>query len=189
MRQVLLIGGAMIALVSRPVMAQHGPGGQGGGPGGGMGAGPPMTPPGQMGGGGPAISDYARGTIASSQGQVGRDFAAQQRADAMARVQDYRARAEQRKADALARAAAARAGSPMTAADAARNRDALKADMEAWREAFNIGRRDWQAQRDQWLVDRTSLTPQQWALQRANWFAARDAWIAQQMQMASMRRR
>jgi hypothetical protein len=183
-----ILASAIAALAASPVMAQHG-GGHGGGPGGGMGAGPPMTPPGQMGLGGPGISDYARGTIASSQGQFGRDFAAQQRADAMVRVQEYRQRAEQRKADALARAAAARAGAPMTAADAARSRDALKADMEAWREAFAIGRRDWQAQRDQWLLDRTSLTPQQWALQRANWFAARDAWIAQQMQMASTRRR
>ena len=189
MRNFLLISGAAIALGTSPVMAQPGPGGHGGGPGGGMGAGPPMTPPGQMGGGGPAISDYARGSIASSQGQFGRDFAGQQRADSIARVQEYRAGAEQRKADAMARAAAARAGAPMTAADAARTRDALKADMEAWREAFNIGRKDWQAQRDQWLLDRTSLTPQQWALQRANWFAARDAWIAQQMQMAQTRRR
>ena len=43
--------------------------------------------------------------------------------------------------------------------------------------------------RDQWLVDRKSLTPQEWALQRANWFAARDTWIAKQTAWAQARRR
>jgi hypothetical protein len=43
--------------------------------------------------------------------------------------------------------------------------------------------------RDQWLIDRNSLTAAQWAERRAAWFAARDAWIASQKAWASARRR
>ena len=32
--------------------------------------------------------------------------------------------------------------------------------------------------RYQWIVDRKTLTPEQWAQRRADWFAVRDAWIA-----------
>lgn len=184
MRTRILAAVACAALaVSGAAFAQGRPGGAGAG----MGAGPPITPPGQM-GGGMSTSDYARGTIASSQGQFGRDFAEQQRANALLMVQEYRERADERKAAALATAAAARSGAALTAEDAKRIRNALKADMQAWRDSFQISRRDWQAERDRWLVDLASLTPQQWAQHRANWFAARDAWLAQQVQWAQSRR-
>jgi hypothetical protein len=42
--------------------------------------------------------------------------------------------------------------------------------------------------RDQWIVDRKSLTPEQWAQRRASWFATRDAWIARNKAYAQSRR-
>jgi hypothetical protein len=42
--------------------------------------------------------------------------------------------------------------------------------------------------RDQWVLDRSSLTAEQWAERRAAWFAARDAWIANQKATAMARR-
>ena len=129
--------------------------------------------------------------IAAQRGEFGRTFAEQQRMNAdqhRLQAQQYQALAQQRRADAMATAQAARRGARLTDEDGNRIRSALKQDMEAWREAFRIGRSDWQAMRDQWLVDRETLTPQQWAEQRAAWFAARDAWIANQRTMASNRR-
>lgn len=182
-RTILITALATAALaIATPGFAQGQSGGHGGGPGGGAGAGPPMTPPGSYGAGAGA-ADYAHG-IASQQGQFGRDFAAQQKLTA----DQYRVQAAQHRADALALAQAARSGAHIPASAAGRIRAALKADIQAWRDEFTVGRKDWQAMRDQWLVDRNSLTPQLWALQRANWFAARDAWIANQKTWARARR-
>lgn len=182
-RKILVSALAGVAMAcATPALAQGRSGGHGGGPGGGMGAGPPMTPPGQM-GAGMGTPGYAS-DIASQRGQFGRDFAEQQRLQA----QQYRAQAEQRRAEALAYAQAARSGRPLPANAAGKIRSALKADIDAWREAFDVGRRDWQAMRDQWLVDRESLTAQQWAERRLDWFAVRDAWIASQKAWAQARR-
>jgi len=177
------------AIVAGPALAQGRGGGGGNGHGagpGGMGAGPPMSVPGR--------SADARGTardIANQRGQFGRDFAEQRRMTQAEQAQLYRDRlnayrgaSDARRADALARAEAARAGRG-SKADA---RAALKRDMEEWRDAFQIGRSDWQAQRDQWLLDRDTLTPEQWTQRRADWFAARDAWIARQKAFAQATR-
>lgn len=64
----------------------------------------------------------------------------------------------------------------------------MKEDMEAFRDAFRVGRQEWQALRDQWLVDRASLTPEQWAQRRLDWFAMRDSWIASRTGWAQARR-
>ena len=182
MRKSIMIA-ALLALGSAPAVAQHGHAGGGGGPGGGMGSGPPMTPPGQM-GGGMGTSDYAR-DIASQRGQFGRDFAGEQRLNA----QQYQQMAAQHRADAMSVAQAARSGSRIPANAGPRIREALKQDIDAWRDQFQVDRRSWQAMRNQWLADRNSMTAEQWAIQRANWFAARDAWIANQRNWASARRR
>lgn len=153
MRKLILTAASCAAImICGAAAAQGRSGGGGGGPGGGMGAGPPMTPPGQM-GGGIGTSDYAR-DIASQRGQFGRDFAAQQRATAQQRVAEYRQSAQQRRTDALKLAQMARSGARLPASASGRIRGALKDDMEAWRDAFQVGRHDWQAMRDQWLLDR-----------------------------------
>lgn len=188
MRKQILLGIGCIALaMSGTAMAQ---GRSGGGPGGGRGAGPPITPPGSM-GGGAGTADFARG-IGSERGQFGRDFGNQQRMSASDRIlqaEPYRQSAQQRRAEAQMTAHVAHRGAPLTPNDGKRIREALKDDMNAWRETFQVGRTDWQAMRNQWLLDREALTPQQWAQQRAQWFAARDAWISSQKGWASNQRR
>lgn len=186
MRKSILVSTLALVIGSTAALAQHGP--PGGFPGG-MGAGPPITPPGSL-GGGPGTSDLAHG-IASQQGQFGRDFASQQHLTAQERQQlalQNQQLAQQRRANAMQLAALARQGATFPANASAKIRTALKEDIDQWRDQFRVDRRAWQAMRDQWLVDRTSLTPQQWALQRAAWFDARDAWIANQKAWASTRR-
>jgi hypothetical protein len=141
-----------------------------------------MTPPGQL-GGGFGTSTYAH-DIASQHGQFGRDFAAQQHLTA----QQYQALAAQHRADALALAQAARSGARIPANAGPRIREALKQDIDAWRDQFQVDRRSWQATRDYWLSNRGTMTAQDWAIQRASWFAERDAWIARQRAWASARR-
>lgn len=182
MRKQLLAAVACLALASAGTALAQGRGGGAGGAGAGMGAGPPISPPG-LSGGGMGTRDLARG-IADQRGQFGRDFAAQQHLTA----NELRAQAQQHRADAMAMAQAVRGGADLPESAAARIRAALKADIEAWREEFRVGRQAWQAMRDQWLVDRASLTAEQWAQRRADWFAARDAWIATQKATAMARR-
>ena len=197
MRKTVVITAALAVLATAPLAAQGRGGGAGGGgaggPGagaaGGMGGGPPMSPPG-LAGGGPGTADLAHG-IASQKGQFGRDFASTQKLtpeERSARAAEYQAEAQQRRADAMVWAQAARAGRPLPTNADRDIRAAMKADMEAWREAFNVGRTDWQAMRDQWLVDRDTLTPQEWAQRRVDWFAARDAWISSQKAWAMAHR-
>jgi len=181
MRKSLLTGACALVLASTAAIAQHGPPG---GFRGGMGAGPPMTPPGQMGGiGGPGGASGYAGDIASQRGQFGRDFAAQRQLTA----QQYQQQAAQHRADAMVLAQAARAGR-VPANAGPRIREALKQDIDAWRDQFQVDRRSWQAMRAQWLSARGTMTAQDWAIQRANWFAARDAWIANQKSWAMARR-
>lgn len=183
MRSGLVIGLMATAIVAAPALAQAHGGPGGGGPGGGfgggighgMGAGPPISPPG--------LGSDPRGSaddIAAQRGQFGRDFAAQQRLTA----EEYQAQAAQHRADARKLADLARSGANIPDNAKGRIRGAMKADMDAWREQFSVGRHDWQAMRDQWLVDKNSLTAAQWAQRRSDWFAARDAWIANQKSWA-----
>jgi len=186
MRKSILIGALALTISPALAFAQRGP--PGGFPGG-MGAGPPITPPGSL-GGGAGTADLAHG-IASQQGQFGRDFASQQHLTAQERqqlAQQYQQLAQQRRANAMQLAQLARQGATFPANASGKIRDALNDDITLWREQFQVDRKAWQAMRDQWLLDRSSLTPQQWALQRANWFAARDAWIANQKAVAMARR-
>ena len=153
--------------------------------GGGMGAGPPMSVPGRSGDAMGGARD-----IASQRGQFGRDFAEQQRqtqaeqAKLMReRAEDYRRDSMGARAEALARRDALKSGQ-RPGLSSEELRAAFKDDLEEWRDAFRIGRADWQAQRDQWLVDAETLTPEQWTQRRADWFDARDAWIAKQKDWA-----
>lgn len=177
MNRNLLIAAAIASLAAAPALAQ----GRGGGMGRGMGAGPPMMPPGRA-GGGFDTSGSARG-IAGEQGSFGRDFARQQRMTA----QQYRQRAQDRRADALAYSQSVRSGAPVPDNASGKIRSALKGDIRDWRDEFQVGRKDWMQVRDQWLVDRESLTPRQWAQRRVDWFQFRDAWIARQKSWAKAR--
>jgi hypothetical protein len=178
--------------------------GGGGPPGGGQGAGPPMTPPGQA-GAGAGTADIAR-DLGPQRGQFGRDLADEQRLmtgerqeqrltadERRERAEEFRARGESQRAEALelarALAEAERRGDRIPPNAAERLRGALDADLQEWRQAFQVERSEWQRMRDEWLADRDSLTPLEWAQRRADWFAARDAWIANQREWASARGR
>ena len=75
-------------------------------------------------------------------------------------------------------AAAARNGVPLPPDAAETLRRELAADIEQWRAEFAVGRKEAEAMRQAWLVERDSLTAAQWAQHRVDWWAARDAWVA-----------
>lgn len=209
MRKTIATAALITALAASPALAQgnsgnHGPpDGVGGGPpewaggggGGGNGGGPPMDPPGLS-------SDplEAARAIAEDRGQFGRDFAQEQRGihqpelsgPERAEIQRQRAaqyyeNAQIRREQAQQYSTAMRNGAQLPSNAAKTLRDELKADMESWRDTFSVGRQEWQAMRDQWLVDRESLTAEQWAQRRLDWFAARDAWVAKNRAWAQAR--
>lgn len=175
MRKTLIIAATIAALSASPALAQGrgGGGGGGAGGGGGMGAGPPMTPPGQS--GGMDASTRAQ-DIAAQRGAFGRNFAEQQRNRML--PEQANQIAQERRGLAMQYAQAARAGRRLPANADRDIRNALKDDIDLWREEFRVGRSEWQVARDRWIVDRENLTPAQWAQRRADWFATRDAWIA-----------
>lgn len=88
--------------------------------------------------------------------------------------------AQARRANAMQLAEIARQGEPFPANTSEKIRGALSDDIDQWRAEFHVDRKAWRVMRDQWLPDRDTLTPQQWALKWADWFDARDAWIASQ---------
>lgn len=198
MKKFAILAASVFALAAVPSLAQSQGGGGGGGSGGGhgggmgnaggMGAGPPMSVPGRS-----AEPMGSARDIAGQRGQFGRDFAEQQRQTQAERAQmirdrieNYSSQSSDRRAEAFARRDAAKNGAA-PGLSSKELRAEFKADMEEWRDAFGIGRRDWQEQRNQWIVDADSLTPQQWAEHRATWFEARDAWIAKQKDWAASR--
>ena len=61
-------------------------------------------------------------------------------------------------------------------------RKELETDLIAWRDAFQIQRREYRAIHDKMLGGGGDLTPAQWALRRAGWFQARDQWVEQRKQ-------
>jgi hypothetical protein len=99
---------------------------------------------------------------------------AEQRAQLLAYQENLRIRRQQ----AEQYAAAAKNGVPLPADAAETLRHELDADIEQWRAEYRVGRKEGQAMRDRWLVDRDSLTAVQWAQQRVDWWAAREAWVA-----------
>ena len=195
MRKTLITVATVIALAASPALAQGrggggggGPGGAGGGmgggaggPGGAMGAGPPIAPPGQTRDG--ASARDAAHAIADQRGEFGRTFAEQQRMNAA----DRQALAQERRATAMRFAEAAHAGRRLPPHADRDIRNALKDDIDSFRDEFRLGRSEWQALRDQWIADRASLTPEQWAQRRADWFTARDNWIATHRDRVQMR--
>lgn len=99
----------------------------------------------------------------------------------------YRAETEPYRQNAVQVAAQARASS-LPAGSGVNIRNALEADMTLWYNSTPVSKRDWDKTRAQWLVPVSSLTDQQWALQRAAWFTARDAWLDKRMQEAQLAR-
>lgn len=187
MRKTFITLATVLALAASPALAQgrgggHGGGNGGGGMGGGMGAGPPISPPGRSDMGDRGASTSAR-DIAAQRGAFGRDFAAERRFS----PEQRQAMAQERRSRALHYAQAARAGRPLPRNADRDIRSALASDIDDWRDEFKVGRADWQAMRDQWISDRKSLTPAQWAQRRADWFATRDAWIARNREFAKTR--
>ena len=193
MRKTIITIATIAVLAATPALAQGrsgggggnagGGGGMGGGGfGGGMGAGPPINPPGHSSmdtrGASGSASD-----IASQRGAFGREFAEKQQMSA----QEYRSLAQERRSLAMQYAQAARSGRNLPENADREIRKALMQDIDTWRSEFTVGRKDWQAMRDQWIVDRKSLTPAQWAQRRADWFATRDAWIAKNKAYAGTR--
>ena len=179
MRKTIIALATVLALAATPAFAQGRSGGAGGGGmggggmGGGMGAGPPISPPGRSDMGDHGASGSAR-DIATQRGAFGRDFAADRRVT----PEQRQAMVQERRSLAMQYAQAARAGRPLPRNADRDIRTALSSDIDEWRNEFKVGRADWQAMRDQWIIDRKSLTPAQWAQRRADWFATRDAWIA-----------
>ena len=92
--------------------------------------------------------------------------------------QAYQENLRIRRSQAEEYAAAARNGVPLPANAAETLRHELAADIEQWRAEFHVGRKDAQAMRDRWLVERDSLSAVQWAQRRVEWWDARDAWAA-----------
>jgi hypothetical protein len=133
---------------------------------------------------GRSAADHARDRAAATRDQFARDVSEFRRMSAKERAAHaaaYRQATEPHRLNALQIAERAKTG-PLPPDAGARIRQAFEADLNAWRDAFHIGGREWKAMREQWLVDANALTGEQWALQRANWFTARDAWIAQRLQ-------
>ena len=147
--------------------------------GGGMGAGPPISPPGRSG----MDASSAASDIASQRGSFGRELATRQHLS----PQEYQALAQERRSVATQYAQAVRAGRKLPAHSDRDIRTALGQDIDSWRSEFKVGRTEWQGMRDAWIVDRASLTPQQWAQRRADWFNTRDAWIAKNKAYAQSR--
>jgi hypothetical protein len=162
-----------------------GAGGIGAGGGIGLGAsggfGPAVTPPGLS----PSTARDSALAIASSRAQFGRDLAANARLTA----DQYKAIAADHRENAMKLAAAARSGANIPESAKARIRAALEADIELWREEFQVGREEWQAMRNEWLAERGAMTARDWAARRAGWFAARDAWVTAQADWAMARRK
>ena len=100
------------------------------------------------------------------------------------RVGAYLARSEQHRAQALALARLARCGASFPPGAAERIREALRFDLHTWRDAFQVSGQEWQAIRDEWLVERHALTAGEWAERRVLWFQERDAWIASRREWA-----
>ena len=187
MRKALIAVATIAALAATPALAQGrsggGGGNAGGGMGGGMGAGPPISSPGRTEMGDRGASTTAR-DIAAQRGAFGRDFAAERRFS----PEQRQAMAQERRSLAMQYAQAARAGRSLPRNADRDIRKALGDDIDDWRDEFKVGRADWQAMRDQWIVDRSTLTPAQWAQRRADWFATRDGWIARNKDYAATRR-
>jgi hypothetical protein len=126
-----------------------------------------------------------REAMAASAGMDVSDAArriADRQADAAASAEQraaYRENLRIRREQAEEYAAAARNGVPLPADAAESLRRELAADIEQWRAEFAVGRKDAEAMRRAWLVERDSLTAAQWAQHRVDWWAARDAWVAQ----------
>jgi hypothetical protein len=93
-------------------------------------------------------------------------------------MQAYRENLRVRREQAEQYAAAVRNGAPLPADASETLRAELAADIEQWRAEFGVGRKEWQAMRDEWLVARDSLTAAQWAQRRVDWWTARDSWVA-----------
>lgn len=68
-------------------------------------------------------------------------------------------------------------GRLLTAADTRHVRDLMREDFVAWSKRFDLLPSAYRSERDRWLVDAASLSPNDWAKQRLNWLNAQRDWV------------
>ena len=124
----------------------------------------------------PAGADVGKAVRALQQEKNESPEAQQRR---LAEMQAYRENLRVRREQAEQYAAAVRNGAQLPADASEILRAELAADIEQWRAEFKVSRKEWQAMRARWLVERDSLTAGQWAQRRIDWWTARDLWAAE----------
>ena len=180
MNKLALLGAATLALAATPALGQAGGGG-----------GAPATggPGGSAAGGGASERLNAPDRDAANaqqaidrQGEFGRDFApGGKRAEAYrTKLQEFATQSAGRRSQAMSLREDALAGRPV-AMSSAEIRAQLQQDMEDWRKAFKIDKKEFEGLRDQIIVAENALSPAQWADRRAQWFELRDEGIAQEL--------
>lgn len=68
-------------------------------------------------------------------------------------------------------------GKILTASDTRRIRNLMREDFVAWNKRYDLLPSAYRAERDRWMVDEQSLTPNAWAKQRLDWLQAQREWI------------
>ena len=68
-------------------------------------------------------------------------------------------------------------GKPLTERDRKKIRSQVRSDLIVWRKQYDPRSPDYNAMRERWLVEETSLSPEAWAKQRVDWLRAQAAWI------------
>lgn len=68
-------------------------------------------------------------------------------------------------------------GRVLTDGDVRRIRNLMREDFIAWQKRYDLLPSAYRAERDRWLVDEKSLSPNDWAKQRLNWLEAQRDWI------------
>jgi hypothetical protein len=183
MKKFALLAAAVVTLGAGPALAQAGGGATPAPPGGGS----------NTGGGAAdrlAMPDRETGVNAQQmmdrEGDLDRGYGkGARRAQAYHdKLEAFSTQSAPRRTEALAIRDAARGAGLPANLSAKVIRDALAQDMEDWRKEFKIGRAEYEALRNEILVEESALSPTQWADRRAQWFEVRDAWIGQELQQA-----
>ena len=68
-------------------------------------------------------------------------------------------------------------GHVLTTGDMRRIRNLMREDFIAWGNRYDLLPSAYRAEKDRWLVEEQSLTPNEWARQRLKWLEAQRQWI------------
>jgi hypothetical protein len=68
-------------------------------------------------------------------------------------------------------------GKALSDGDVRRIRNLMREDFIAWQKRYDLLPTAYRAERDRWLVDEKSMSPNDWAKQRLNWLQAQREWI------------